>query len=250
VTLTEPRGRSLRLTGAGSHLADAAAIAEDVLRSGEEISRWLGTTAPATVRLALDFLDRAPWFDLFGGTGRFPFRVDLVRVGFRGVVEAVARHVVDAGIVVVPDHEEEGQFVIARDELAAAVPTDHPAVDRGALLPEEIEEMTYLTTGGDTSAGIRVLRLHAARERLSERVRAHRVHLGNPSARGSRQRAHDSAAHRARACVQRDRGRPSGRCVDPRQVGGCRATRPQSGDGGSPTGDGGSRRSLRSPPAR
>lgn len=78
VTLTEPRGRSLRLTGPGSHLAEAAAIAEDVLRSGEEISRWLGTAAPTSVRLALDFLDRAPWFDLFGGTGSFPFRVDLV----------------------------------------------------------------------------------------------------------------------------------------------------------------------------
>lgn len=156
VTLTEPRGRSLRLTGSGSHLADAAAIAEDVLRSGEEISRWLGSTAPATVRLALDFLDRAPWFDLFGGTGRFPFRVDLVRVGFRGVVDAVARHVVDAGIVVVPDNEEEGEFVIARDELAAAVPTNHPAADRGVLVPGEIEEMTYLTTGGIPQPGYEV----------------------------------------------------------------------------------------------
>lgn len=153
VALTEPHGRSLSLTGAGSHLAGAAAIAEDALRSGEEISRWLGTTAPATVRLALDFLDRAPWFDHFGGAGRFPFRVDLVRVGFHGVVEAVARHVVDAGIVVVPDHEEEGEFVIARDELGAAVPADHPAAARGALLPEEIDETTYLTSGGIPQPG-------------------------------------------------------------------------------------------------
>ncbi len=147
VELAEPHGRSLRLTGAGSRLAAAAAVAEDAMRAGEETSRWLGSTGRPTVRLALDFFDRAPWFYRYGGFGSFPFRVDIVRVAYGTSAEAVARRVVDIGVVVVPEHVDEGE-ILAHDQLAAAVPVDHPSIERGALVPEEVAETSYMTAGG------------------------------------------------------------------------------------------------------
>lgn len=146
VRLAEPEGRSLRLTNAGSRLAAAAAVSEDALRAGEETSRWLGSGDRTTVRVALDFFDRAPWFYRYGGFGMFPFRVDIVRVPYGTSAEAVARRVVDVGVAVVPEHEEEGE-VLANDELAAAVPVGHQAVERGALLPEEVAAIPYMTAG-------------------------------------------------------------------------------------------------------
>lgn len=152
VQLAEPSGRSLRLTGAGSRLAAAAAVAEDAMRAGEETSRWLGTTGRPTVRLALDFFDRAPWFYRYGGFGMFPFRVDIVRVAYGTSAEAVARRVVDIGVAVVPAHAVEGD-VLATDELAAAVPIDHPAVERGALVAEEVAGTPYMTAGDRPEPG-------------------------------------------------------------------------------------------------
>lgn len=152
VQLGEPHGRSLRLTGAGSRLAAAAAVAEDAMRAGEETSRWLGSTGRPTVRLALDFFDRAPWFYRYGGFGMFPFRVDIVRVAYGTSAQAVARRVADIGVVVLPEHVEEGD-VIGFDELAAAVPIDHPAVERGALLPEEVVGTPYMTAGDRPEPG-------------------------------------------------------------------------------------------------
>lgn len=146
VRLAEPEGRSLRLTNAGIRLAAAAAVSEDALRAGEETSRWLGSSDRTTVRVALDFFDRAPWFYRYGGFGMFPFRVDIVRVPYGTSAEAVARRIVDVGVAVVPGHEPEGD-VLAYDELAAAVPAGHPAIERGALLPEEVAAIPYMTAG-------------------------------------------------------------------------------------------------------
>lgn len=152
VKLAEPSGRSIQLTGAGSHLATSAALAEDALRSAEETSRWLGSTERSTVRVALDFFDRAPWFYHYGGFGSFPFRVDFVRVAYGTSADAVARRVADIGVKVVPEETGEGE-VLLRDELAAAVPADHAAADRGSLLPEEVEVLPYLTAGEKPEPG-------------------------------------------------------------------------------------------------
>lgn len=152
VKLTEPMGRSLKLTRSGSRLAMAAAVAEDTLRAGEETSRWLGSTGTPTVRVALDFFDRAPWFYRHGGFGALPFRVDIVRVAYGTSAEAVERRVVDIGVAVVPGHASEGE-VMAHDELAAAVPGDHPGVERGALLPEEVALTPYMTAGDRPEPG-------------------------------------------------------------------------------------------------
>lgn len=152
VKLAEPSGRSLRLTRAGARLAAAAAVSEDALRAGEETSRWLGSTGRPTVRVGLDFFDRAPWFYRHGGFGDFPFRVDIVRVAYGTSADAVARRVVDVGVAVVPGHAPEGE-VMARDELGAAVPNDHPAAERGALLPEEVAATPYMTAGEKPEPG-------------------------------------------------------------------------------------------------
>lgn len=146
--LIEPEGRSVRLTPAGVHLASAAEVAEDVVRSAERGARWLSATSPASVRVALDHLDRTPWFERLAGAGRFPFRVDLLRVDFHGAANAVNRRTVDVGLTVLPEHDEPGEMVLASDELAAAVPVGHPADRRGVLVPEDLETLPYLTTDG------------------------------------------------------------------------------------------------------
>lgn len=152
VELAERVGRNLRLTRAGAHLADAAAASEATLRAGEEASRWLGSTARPTVRVALDFYDRAPWFYRYGGFGRLPFRVDIIRVAYGGSADAVARRVVDVGVRIVSMRSNEADL-LATDELAAAVPIDHPAAGRGSLLPGEIASLPYLTAGGRPEPG-------------------------------------------------------------------------------------------------
>lgn len=146
VKLTERVGRSLRLTRAGAHLADAAAASESTLQAGEEASRWLESTARPTVRVALDFYDRAPWFYRYGGFGMFPFRVDIIRVPYGGSRDAVARRIVDVGVIVTSRRSQDTRL-LATDELAAAVPADHPAAARGHLLPEEIASLPYMTAG-------------------------------------------------------------------------------------------------------
>ncbi|MDX1690362.1 MAG: LysR family transcriptional regulator [Acidimicrobiia bacterium] len=146
VTLAEPHGRSLRLTAAGTRLAATAAAAEATLRAGEDAARWLGSTARPTVRLALDFFDRAPWFYRYGGIGRFPFRVDVVRVSYGGAAEAVARRIVDIGFRVVAAEGPDGE-IVGEDVLAAAVPTDHPAAERGVFEPADVTSAPYLTAG-------------------------------------------------------------------------------------------------------
>jgi len=127
-------------------------MAETTLRAGEEASRWMGSTARATVRLALDFYDRAPWLFRYGGQAEFPFRVDLVRVPYGGSADAIARGVADVAVWVTSEAGASDRL-LDTDELAAAVPADHPAATRGRFLPEEIASLPYLTAGDRPEPG-------------------------------------------------------------------------------------------------
>lgn len=152
IALAVPRGRSLQLTPSGRHLADVAATSEAALRSGEETARWLDSTARPTVRLAMGFYDTTPWFAAFGGDTTMGFRIDVVRVRYGETSDAVIRRVADLGIELVAAAAPEGDLV-TYDELAAVVPLGHPAIERGALSPDDVARATYLTAGSAPTNG-------------------------------------------------------------------------------------------------
>ncbi len=150
--LTEPEGRSVRLTVAGRHLADAAALSEATLRSAEDTARWLGAGASTRVRLAIDFYDTAPWLGMLLGDPHPDIGVSGVRVGYEAGPEAVERRAVD--IAIDPSPITAGvSRPLAADELAAAVPVDHPAATRGELTVDDIVDAVYLTAGHTPRSG-------------------------------------------------------------------------------------------------
>lgn len=146
IELAVADGRTLRLTAAGEHLADAAEIAQSSLRSAEETARWMAAADRPTVRLALDFYDTAPWFERLIGLEDRSSDLDFVRVAYDGTRDAVFHRRADLGVVVVPAAAPPDGVLVA-DELAAVVRADHPARRRGVLDPADIGEATYVTAG-------------------------------------------------------------------------------------------------------
>ncbi len=152
VTLAVPSGRSLQLTASGSHLADVAAATETALRSSENVARWIGSDTVPTVRLAMGFHDSAPWFTQVGGHSDDELRVDVVRVGYGLDPDAVERRSADLAIQLVPVGPA-ADIVVATDRLMAAVPAEHPAAERGRLLPHDVVDFNYLTAGAGPELG-------------------------------------------------------------------------------------------------
>ena len=148
--LVEPDGRSIRLTAAGRHLADAAAVSESTLRSAEDTARWLGAGVAPRVRVAADFYDTAPWFELAGGD-ESDIGISVVRVGYEAGRDAVARRVADIAVELSP--AGGGGAPLADDDLVAVVGPDHPAVARGELTLDDVAAATYLTAGQTPRAG-------------------------------------------------------------------------------------------------
>lgn len=148
--LVEPDGRTVRLTLAGHHLADAAAVAEATLRSAEDTARWLGSGHAPRVRVAAGFYDTAPWYthlvDAEEGAS-----VSIVRVGYDGGRSAVQRRVADVSVELEPGRAS-GPWAAA-DELAAVVPAGHPASRRGTLTLDDVAGATYLTAGQTPRGG-------------------------------------------------------------------------------------------------
>ena len=147
--LAEPDGRSIRLTAAGRHLADAAALSESTLRSAEDTARWLGAGVAPRVRLAADFYDTAPWFELVGDGS--DIGVSVVRVGYEAGREAVERRAADIAVELSPAGGDGSP--LATDELVAIVPAEHPAAARNQLRVDDVATATYLTAGQTPRAG-------------------------------------------------------------------------------------------------
>lgn len=148
VALTEAHGRSLRLTSAAQHLAEVAEVAQANLRSAEETARWMASAARATVRVALDFYDTAPWFAELIGPEAESSDIDIVRVPYDGVSDAVLRRRADVGVVVHPEHATvPADRWLASDELVGVVRSDHAAARRGCLQPTDVGRAVYLTAG-------------------------------------------------------------------------------------------------------
>jgi LysR family transcriptional regulator for metE and metH len=149
VALTAADGRSLRLTPAGLHVAEVAEIAQTSLRSAEETARWLASAERPTVRLALDFYDTAPWFAGLVGVEDRSSDVDIVRVPYDGVTDAVLGRRADVGVGAVPVDVPVVDVTrhLADDELVGVVPAAHPAAVRGTLEPEDISTAVYITAG-------------------------------------------------------------------------------------------------------
>lgn len=147
--MTAAEGRSIRLTSAGLHLADVAAVAQASLRSAEETARWMSSAERPTVRMALDFYDTAPWFALLVGDAERSSDIDIVRVAYDDVTNAVQRRHADVGVQVVPADEppdRNGRELVA-DELVGVVRHGHPAAGRGSLEPDDIRTEVYITAG-------------------------------------------------------------------------------------------------------
>ena len=152
IDLVVAHGRTIRLTAAGLHLAEVAAAASATLRAAEDTARWMSAADRPSVRLALDFYDTAPWFEPLTARADLPADVDFVRVGHQGAPAAVADGRVDIGVSVVPDHAPAGD-VLVDDTLVAVVRADHPAAERGELLPDDIAAATYATAGDRPEPG-------------------------------------------------------------------------------------------------
>jgi len=150
--LAVPDGRSLRLTTAGRHLADAAAVSEATLRSAEDTARWLGAGSSPRVRLAVDFYDTTPWIAMLLGNPHPEIGVSAVRVRYEAGPEAVERRSVD--ITIDPSPIAAGvSRPLAVDELAAVVGSDHPAAERGELTVDDVVNAVYLTAGHTPRSG-------------------------------------------------------------------------------------------------
>lgn len=149
VELTVAEGRSLRLTSAGLHLAEVAEVAQASLRSAEETARWMASAERPTVRMALDFYDTAPWFAGLVGIEDRSSDVDIVRVAYDDVVDSVLRRRADVGVSVVPMGARLGPDarVLVDDRLVGLVRDDHPAAQRGELVPDDIVTDVYITAG-------------------------------------------------------------------------------------------------------
>ena len=140
VTLTVAEGRSLRLTDAALHLADVAEVATASMRSAEETARWMNSTDRATVRIALDFYDTAPWFERLVESDDLTVDVDFVRTPYFATVDFVERRRVDLGLIVVPIDDP------VRDPLA----DDHKllvARELGARLGPLLDDLVLATAG-------------------------------------------------------------------------------------------------------
>lgn len=148
--LAEPDGRTLRLTPAGRHLADAGAISEATIRSAEDTARWIGAGHIPRVRLAADFYDTTPWFEHL--VGAEDAVVSVVRVGYEEGPRAVERRTADIAIALRPSAPADAP-PLAHDELAAVVPADHPAAERGELLVDDVVDAMYLTAGQTPRSG-------------------------------------------------------------------------------------------------
>ncbi len=146
IAITEVAGRSIRLTPGALHLADVALVADTSLRSAEAMARWMQTAARPTVRIALDFYDTAPWFEPLLDLDEKTAEIDLVRVAYDDTTAAVHRRRADLGMSVLPVGAGEGDALFA-DELVAVVRADHPAAERGVLLPADVATDVYLTSG-------------------------------------------------------------------------------------------------------
>lgn len=146
IAITEADGRSLRLTPAAMHLAEVATQVDSSLRSAEATARWMHSAERATVRLALDFYDTAPWFETLLGSDDRTTDVDLVRVAYRDTADAVFRRRADVGMIVVPAGSKDAMALVD-DQLLAVVRADHPAAGRGSFLAADIAGATYVTAG-------------------------------------------------------------------------------------------------------
>lgn len=149
--LTVADGRSIRLTPAGLHIADVAEVAQTSLRSAEETARWMSSAERPTVRFALDFYDTAPWLPTLIASEHSTSDVDVVRVAYDGVTDAVLRRRADLGVSVVPtgrsSEPSDDDRSLGDDELVGVAPVDHPAAERGLLVPEDITTAVYVTAG-------------------------------------------------------------------------------------------------------
>jgi hypothetical protein len=122
------------------------------LRSAEETARWMNSADRPAVRIALDFYDTAPWFEQLIGLPDLPSDVDFLRVGHDQTTDSVERRVTDLGIIVVAADTPHGN-VLSVDWLVGVVSATHPAASRGELLPSDIIDATYMTTGDRPAPG-------------------------------------------------------------------------------------------------
>lgn len=154
IQLTVAAGRSIEMTQAALHLAEIGEASQRAMRSAEETARWMASANRPAVRIALDFYDTAPWFERLVGQPGLPCALDFVRVGYDDVDAAVARGRADLGVVVQPAGaatNKRRDMMLCSDELVGCIRNDHPAAQRGALWPSDIETTTY-TTAGDRPA--------------------------------------------------------------------------------------------------
>lgn len=156
IELTVVQGRSVELTSAGRHLAEAAAEVRQTLRAAEETARWMSSADRPAVRLALDFYDTAPWFEHLIASPDLPCDVDFIRIGYADVAAAVSSRRADLGVVVSPRNAPviaAGATEVGVDELVGVVRADHPAARRGVLEPDDVAMATYLTAGDRPAHG-------------------------------------------------------------------------------------------------
>ena len=157
ITLTTVQGRSIELTPAAIHLAEVGDASQRAIRSAEATARWMSTASRPAVRIAFDFYDTAPWFEQLIERSDLPCDVDFVRVGSDDVTNAVEQRRADLGVIAAPPNggAQRGSEleVLFSDELVALVRNDHPAADRGELVPDDISDAWYLTFGDRPSLG-------------------------------------------------------------------------------------------------
>lgn len=137
VALTEVDGRSLRLTSAGRHLANAARDANRLLADAEIAARWLdrGTARPVTI--GLSFYDSVAW--AIGADAP----VEILRTTDRGWPGALADGTLDVVIDVGDSAAAPSKRALADDHLVAVVPSDHDLARAG--LPIDAQDFVRPT---------------------------------------------------------------------------------------------------------
>jgi len=145
--LTESRGRTLALTPAGELLAASAADIEEQIGRALLTARWVGSSEPTRIRVAIGFYDTAGWLmDTFEPVDGAP-RFELLRFGDDRLLDAVRTRAADIAIAPWPDPPTGLRHVaLAPDVLVAAVPAGSDLADGDPVAASEMYGSTFLTS--------------------------------------------------------------------------------------------------------
>ncbi len=147
--LTEPSGRTVKLTAAGRRLVDAAELGEQIWSAAEADARWLATATGTTCKLAVGVHDDLGWvarlqavLDGIEGTAA----LEVVRApdlyGFDLLADGAAH------AVVAPTSRPAAfprSIDLGDDELVGVVGTHHPLAARDELHAGDFAGSRYVT---------------------------------------------------------------------------------------------------------